>query len=182
TLKYDKFGSLAWVRTYDGPQSGEDEPAAIKVDKSGNVIVAGTSRDTAGPPVKTYSATIKYSSSGDTLWIRRYLNQDSLYHLVNGIVVDSSYSIYLFGQIHTAQSSNLLLTKYSPSGEIQWQNEFDAIGGIDAPRDIELDKRNNISIYASTGLGGALIKYNLEGDSVWGKYFSPQAVRDILFD
>src|SRR5690606_25547922 len=69
TLKYDKFGSLAWVRTYDGPQSGEDEPAAIKVDKSGNVIVAGTSRDTAGPPVKTYSATIKYSSSGDTLWV-----------------------------------------------------------------------------------------------------------------
>src|SRR5690606_6839805 len=125
TLMYDKFGSLAWARTYDGPQSGEDEPAAIKVDMFGNIIVTGTSRDTTGPPTKTFSTTIKYSSLVDTLWVKRYINTDSLDYRVTSLETDSSGNIYLFGGASfIGESTNLLTLKYDPDGNLDWFREF----------------------------------------------------------
>jgi hypothetical protein len=183
TLKYNNSGNLLWARTYDGPQSGEDIPVSIKLDGSGNVIVAGTSRNTTGFPIKIFSTTIKYNSDGDSLWVRRYLNQDSLFYLIKGMVVDSVGGVYIIGEIDNfAQNINILLTKYSPEGNIEWQNELDIINEYDTPKIITLDKSNNIATYNSTGIGGMLIKYNHLGDSLWGITITPQAIDYMVFD
>jgi outer membrane protein assembly factor BamB len=41
TIKYDKLGQEIWVKRYNGPANGDDAPAAIAIDKAGNVFVTG---------------------------------------------------------------------------------------------------------------------------------------------
>ncbi|MFA5033978.1 MAG: SBBP repeat-containing protein, partial [bacterium] len=59
-----------WVARYDRVGYPYfDHAYAMAVDDSGNVYVTGSSMDTTAYP--DY-ATIKYNSSGDTVWVRRY--------------------------------------------------------------------------------------------------------------
>jgi hypothetical protein len=57
TIKYSSAGVPLWTNTYNGPGNGNDEAAAVAVDRSGNVIVTGYSTGSEGD----YDfATIKY--------------------------------------------------------------------------------------------------------------------------
>lgn len=182
TIKYNSSGNLLWSQRYNGPQGGEDIVTALEVDHLGNVIVTGTSQDTTFP-AKRYSATIKYNSNGDSLWVRRYLHPDSTWYNAKGMVIDTTGGIYILGHIYTfAQNNNILLTKFNPQGDIEWQNELDRIQGIDVPIEIKLDKENNIATYNSTAIGGMLIKYNHQGDSISGLFITPTAINFMQFD
>src|SRR5262245_21117286 len=41
TIKYDLDGNMQWLRTYNGTGNSGDNPFAVSVDPSGNVVVAG---------------------------------------------------------------------------------------------------------------------------------------------
>jgi hypothetical protein len=60
TVKYDAQGDLLWEQLYNGPNNGLDEPAAIVVDKTGNVYVTGTS---VGLDTGDDYVTVKYTPS-----------------------------------------------------------------------------------------------------------------------
>src|SRR6266508_2177059 len=114
-----------WVRNYS---SGYD-PAfafayALAVDTSGNVYVTGSSYGANG--LADY-ATIKYRSSGETLWVQRYNGQgdnwDAHYNGAgnsddrpNAVAVDASGNVYVTGY----SSNDYATIKYSPSGIQQW--------------------------------------------------------------
>jgi uncharacterized delta-60 repeat protein len=61
TVKYNASGAQLWVKTYDGPGHGNDHGAAIAVDGSGNVYIAGTSMGTISD---LDFVAIKYNSAG----------------------------------------------------------------------------------------------------------------------
>ncbi|MFQ6032129.1 MAG: SBBP repeat-containing protein, partial [Candidatus Zixiibacteriota bacterium] len=69
TIKYYPNGDTAWVRRYNGPANGNDRAEGIAVDDSGYVYVTGYSDSTGSS--QDY-ATIKYDSSGNQVWVRRY--------------------------------------------------------------------------------------------------------------
>ena len=69
TIKYNTSGDTMWIRRYNGLGNGDDAARAIALDVSGNVYVTGLSR---GSGTGYDYATIKYNSSGDTVWVRRY--------------------------------------------------------------------------------------------------------------
>ena len=48
TIKYASNGDTLWVRRYNGPGNGDDEPKALAVDESGNVYVTGESDTDTG--------------------------------------------------------------------------------------------------------------------------------------
>lgn len=77
TIKYYPNGDTNWVRRYNGPGNSDDYANAIAIDASGNVYVTGS------------AGTIKYSASGDQLWIISWGGVD--------IIVDTSSYLYLIG-------------------------------------------------------------------------------------
>ncbi len=86
----------AWVRRYNGPANGDDRPAGITVDGSGNVYVTGTSKGSDLEMDYDY-ATIKYDPNGNELWVRRYNGQANDQDWANGIGVDGFGNVYVTG-------------------------------------------------------------------------------------
>src|SRR4030066_101292 len=96
TIKYSYAGDTLWVRSYNGPGNEYDEASALAVDDSGNVYVTGSSVG-SDPYNYTDYATIKYSSSGDTLWVKRYNGAGNGGDGANALAVDDSGNVYVTG-------------------------------------------------------------------------------------
>ena len=58
-----------WISRYNGPGNNSDHPYEMVLDKSGNICVTGYSY---GGSTNLDFLTVKYSPTGDTLWVRRY--------------------------------------------------------------------------------------------------------------
>jgi uncharacterized delta-60 repeat protein len=94
TLKYDSNGDTVWVRRYNGPGNGLDNPSAITLDGSGNVYVTGESPGSG--TLRDY-ATIKYDPAGNQLWEKRYNGPGNDDDEANAIAVDGSGNVYVTG-------------------------------------------------------------------------------------
>ena len=82
-----------WVRNYSSGQNPEFAFAyATAVDPSGNVYVTGSSYGLNGQP--DY-ATVKYSSSGDTLWVRRHSGPEDNWDVATELVLDDAGNAYV---------------------------------------------------------------------------------------
>ncbi|MDH5187308.1 MAG: SBBP repeat-containing protein, partial [candidate division WOR-3 bacterium] len=84
----------AWVRRYNGAGNSFDEAYAIAVDNQGNVYVTGASY---GSGTQYDYATIKYNSTGETLWVRRYNIPGIGWDIAQDIAVDNQDNIYVTG-------------------------------------------------------------------------------------
>ncbi len=98
TIKYNSNGDTLWVRRYRAPDKYWDEANALAIDKSGNVYVTGYSF--------TYEtdadyATIRYSTNGDSLWVRRYNQYLDRYDKAYAITVDDNGNVYVTGGSRT---------------------------------------------------------------------------------
>ncbi len=62
TIKYNTNGVKQWQASYDGPGNGDDIPAAIYVDNTGNVYVTGISDQLTGYFINNDAATVKYNA------------------------------------------------------------------------------------------------------------------------
>lgn len=184
TIKYSATGDTLWVRQYDGPASGLDEATAIKLDAQGNVYVAGNSQGLGG---SRDFVTIKYSPSGDTLWVRLYAGPALGYDAAVALGVDGMGSVLVTGQSNEAGgSSDYATIKYSASGDTEWVRRYNGPGDyIDIPQALGIDSDGNVYVTGgSTGASGhhdyLTIKYSPAGDSLWTRrYDGPSAGVDI---
>ncbi|MBK7254776.1 MAG: SBBP repeat-containing protein [Ignavibacteria bacterium] len=94
TIKYNSSGDSVWVKRYNGPGNSTDQSFSIAVDGSGNVYVTGEIR---GSETSYDYATIKYNSSGDSIWIRKYNGPGNYFDEANSIVVDDSGNVFVTG-------------------------------------------------------------------------------------
>ncbi len=166
TIKYTSSGDTAWIKRYDGPSGRNDYAYGITVDESGNVYVTGTSYDLT----TDYDyATIKYNSSGDTAWIRRYNSPSDNPDKAYGIAVDKSGNVYVIGR----SSYDYATIKYTSTGVIDWIRRYDGPDhDISQANAIALDSNSNVYVTGySTGefsqYDYATIKYTSSGDTVW---------------
>jgi len=93
TLKYDSLGNVLWIKKYNGPGNGEDEASAIVSDDSGNVYVTGAS---TGKNSDFDFATLKYDTSGNLLWVKRYNGKGD--DQASAIALDDSGNVLITGQ------------------------------------------------------------------------------------
>ena len=73
TIKYNPGGVQQWVKTYNGPNSFDDNPASLAVTADGLVAVTGGS---TGGITSFDFATILYDTDGNVLWTQRYDSEE----------------------------------------------------------------------------------------------------------
>jgi hypothetical protein len=171
TIKYSPTGETLWTRTYNGPGNGDDYARAIAADGSGNVYVTGSS---FGAGTGDDIATIKYGSSGDTLWLRRYNGPSSNSDAASAMAVDGTGNVYVTGLSHDPYTDDDYTTvKYSPTGEQLWASRYSGPdSGIDHSNAIAVDGAGNVYVTgfsegAGTGRDYATIKYSPTGQELW---------------
>jgi uncharacterized delta-60 repeat protein len=110
TVKYSSEGIPLWTNRYNGPGNGADDPVAVAVDASGNVIVAGLS---VGSGSGVDYLMIKYSSAGVPLWTNRYNGPGNTDDYAMTMAQDHSGNIILTGYaIDSGGAGSFLTVKY----------------------------------------------------------------------
>jgi hypothetical protein len=150
TIRYYPNGDTAWVRRYNGPANGSDYARAIAVDDLGYVYVTGYSDGTGS--YQDY-ATIKYDSSGNEVWVRRYngppgIGSDYAYALA----LDGFSNVYVTGKSGGgATNFDYATIKYYSNGDTAWVMRYNGPGnGSDDAQAIAVDDSGNVYV---TGYG-----------------------------
>lgn len=129
--KYDRDGTLAWMRTAGG--KGYDYGHGIAVDDQNHVIVAGGigSDATFGENATVQGHAVfcaKYDSEGRLLWVRGTSGKAG--GSAHGVAVDAAGHIYVGGLVSgegefgkakvSTKTQAVLVAKLSPAGEVEW--------------------------------------------------------------
>jgi uncharacterized delta-60 repeat protein len=176
TLKYSAAGNLLWAKRYNGPGNSTDSASAIAVDAQGNVYVTGYSTGTGS--FYDYT-TLKYSPSGQRLWVRRYNGPGNEYDLAKALAVDAAGNVYVTGESKGAGSgSDYATLKYGPTGEPLWLRRYNGPGNEwDSAEDLALDGQGNAYVTGgSTGAGSSsdstTLKYSPSGQRLWVRRYN----------
>jgi len=167
TVKYNSSGDSLWVRRYNGPGNSGDDAYSLAVDGSGNVYVTGYSIGTNGDYL-----TIKYNSSGDSLWVQRA--NWGANDVATSITVDASGNVYVTGLSYRFSGYAYLTIKYNSSGVEKWVREYDGFG-YDIAHSIGVDGSGNVYVTGySTGTGDDFltIKYDSSGTEKWQRRYN----------
>lgn len=172
TAKYSAAGDRLWIQSFTTIGEG-DAGVDIALDHEGNVYVTGYNVETStGLDI----VTIKYSSGGAELWVRRF-DSGNGEDVPAAIACDAS-GIYVTGR------SNLGYTtiKYDFNGVQQWVRTYSGGFGSDSPAALAVDAAGNLYVTGqSTGSGTnadyATIKYDAAGTEQWvRRYDGPTTV------
>jgi hypothetical protein len=127
-------------------------------------------------------ATIKYSSTGVSLWTNRYNGPGNGDDYATAVVVDGSNSVIVTGySLVSGGGSDYATIKYSGGGVPLWTNRYNGSGkGYDRAYAVALDGSGNVIVTGySLGSPGpnsdyATIKYSSAGVPLWtNRYNGP---------
>jgi uncharacterized delta-60 repeat protein len=172
TIKYDTNGNQIWVARYNGLENGSDKAFALAVDSSGNVYVTGYS---PGSGTDKDYATIKYDSSGNELWVKRYNGPGDGLDEARSLAVDSFGNVYVTG-VSTGSGTygDYATIKYETNGNELWVARYDGpeFGGGDGAYSLAVDSSGNVYVTGiSQGSGSQgdydTIKYDSSGNQIW---------------
>ena len=170
TIKFSPSGDLNWVSRYNGTDNGLDIAFGIALDSSGNVYVTGQS-DGLGSAADC--VTIKYNSSGQMIWLKRFTNANHNDE-GNSISVDLNHNVYVSGSsVNSPNYDDYLILKYDSSGVQEWMSRYDGTAHYrDFGRHSIIDDSGNVYVtgYTTnlvTGIDITTIKYNTKGVLMW---------------
>ncbi|MFA5831871.1 MAG: T9SS type A sorting domain-containing protein [Bacteroidota bacterium] len=184
------FGSgvdTAWVRHCGWNDfSLTDEPVAVVVDGSGNVIVAGNNgmngTGPGGPPLDFM--IIKYNQNGDLLWARYRLGSNI--NRKDALATDPMGNVYVAlgsegivsGVGCRSVSKYITVIKYAANGDTVWVRRYNGIANqYDSPSSLVIGGNGNILVTGtSRGLNNlysyATVKYKANGDEEWVRRYN----------
>ncbi len=143
TVKFNSSGNFQWERRYNGGLA--DQPSDIKIDSDENVYVTGYSNISSS---QSNSVTVKYNSSGDSLWSNIYTHQNSPSNYPQKIILDESGDMYLAIRYYSGSTQGNELIKLNNNGAYQWAYNYKSLC---LPNSVKEDTKGNIYI---TGFGG----------------------------
>jgi len=181
TISYDCYGNQLWVKRYNGPDDEDDLAQDIAVDDSGNVYVTGISGMWVATSYQTDYATIKYDSSGNELWVRRYNGPGDYKDNASAIAVDGYGNVIVTGRSYGIGTDyDYATVKYYPNGDTAWVRRYDGpANSYDSPRAITIDGSANVYVTGKSPGNGtfddyATIKYDSSGNQLWiARYNGP---------
>ena len=196
TIKYNTLGDLDWISNYNGyggGSQGQDIAISLCVDDLGNSYVTGNSNIWTGNLDDIL--TVKYNSSGDTVWTNRYNGPLSVGDQAYSIKVDDLGNVYVAGFVDA--NSNLgtrdfCTIKYNSTGVQQWIGRYNGPDSkVDEARALDVDPFGNVFVTGysestSNGVDYATVKYNSSGVQQWASRYtysnSSETAADIIAD
>ena len=184
-VKYNSSGTKQWTEQLGS--SSRDSANGVAPDSSGNVYVTGM---TNGGLDGCKSAgvedlfVVKYNASGTKQWTNQLGSSSDDY--ANGIVTDSSGSVYVTGTTYggldgntSAGNADLFVVKYNSGGTKQWTKQL-GTPSTDTANGVTTDSSGNVYVAGGTyggldgnsGSGGNdffVVKYNSSGTKQWTK-------------
>jgi len=169
SIKYNSAGDSIWATVYNGPGNNIDIALSMTVDSFGNVYVTGYSSD----EISADYVTIKYNSSGDSIWTAKYSGSEYSNDKAFSIAVDGSANVYVTGKSSLYNGpSDYATIKYNSAGIQQWAARYNGpgISSEDKARSIAVDNSGNVYVTGESMFNGVTtIKYNSEGEQQWVK-------------
>lgn len=159
TIKYDSNGTEQWNVSYNGPQNSSDIPKSIIVDNSRNVFVAGYSKIEG---IGRNFTTIKYSPSGEILWISEFLSPSTNSNSFGSVVADDSGNVYVTG----SGDQESITAKYDLEGTELWKKTL--IKSL--PNAVTLSDSGYLYVtgkYTDSNYDYFVVKYNSDGTEMW---------------
>ena len=177
TLKYSSLGELLWIKRYTGPGSDWDQPFSITLGDSGAIYVAGRSKRRITYEYDWDFTVIKYTSNGDTLWVRFYDGPSHYREDPPFIIRDNRGFIYITGtSFDSVSSADFTTLKFTPNGDSIWVKRYDSpLHGYDIVSDIAVDSGGNVYVTGfgngdySDGIYYNTVKYDSSGNLLWVK-------------
>ncbi len=171
TIKYDADGHELWLARYDGPHGDKDYGHGLALCPDGDIVVAGSSRDTLGD---FDLITIRYDSDGHEEWVATYDGPGSGEGLAYDIACDTLGGIYVTGYCWGGQSQEDAVTiKYAPDGTELWVSRYEGpVSGWDSGYELVLGRDGSVYVVGRS-MGGytsydvLTIKYDSDGDEQW---------------
>lgn len=168
--------ALAWDQRFNGPGDQGDEAVSIAVDAAGNSYVTGSAFALNGT---LDFVTIKYSPSGQQLWLQSYNGTASDNDQGVKVVLDASANVYVTGYSKGSGTGDDITTiKYSTSGAQQWVSVYNgAFNGQDQGASIAVDASGNVFVtgFETTAnnfyFDCVTIMYNAAGSQVWADIY-----------
>ncbi|MBS4033992.1 MAG: SBBP repeat-containing protein [Ignavibacterium sp.] len=163
--------NLEWTARYNGIDNLRDRGFAIAVDDSGFIYVTGVS---LGAITDRDYITIKYTPSGDTVWVRLFNGPENGFDVARDIAIDDSGNVYVTG------TSVMGTMKYDKDGNEIWFRRF---GQFSAGYRIDIDKDGSIYVAGESNNNYATVKYDTEGNQLWAHtYNGPGNLQDRISD
>ena len=157
-----------WVRNYN--TVGIDIGKKTRVDKfTGNIYVSGT--------VDGSFVTIKYSPSGQQLWVKKYSIPSQICSATD-MVLDNLGGIIITGNSSYANNSDIITIKYSSDGSVQWIKKYNGVNNsYDYALAMATDGQGGIIVTGKTYSNSTeddvlTIKYSHDGTQEWLKKFN----------
>lgn len=167
TVKYSKDGNLIWSRRYNGPSSySSDYSYGVTSDLLGNIYVTGFSMDSLD---NSNCFTIKYDSSGNTLWVKRIQTSENIANGGYNLVTDSSQNVFIAGRLGGWTAT----IKLDVNGKIIWSRLYPEGDLFTANWPvIILDSAYNVHVSANSTPNAnstdyAAIKYDSSGNQIY---------------
>ena len=174
-VKYNSSGAEQW-RASEGLNdhvstslsSGEVYfgSRALAVDAAGNVYITGRS-DFGG---KSDYITAKIDAGGVTQWRAMVNGAANGLDQAYAIALDATGNTYVTGDSYSANGSDFLTVKYSPSGTELWRVLTNgAPGSQDLARALAVDSAGDVIVTGLTLGGGDFltVKYDTSGNEKW---------------
>ncbi|MFD2247154.1 PQQ-binding-like beta-propeller repeat protein [Pontibacter ruber] len=196
TISYDaKTGTQSWASRYDVIGDLADYTIAVVADAEGNSYVTGTSSYEFDMIQNRSSiVTIKYSPSGDTLWVQEYKGEQS--NRATAIAIDNQGGLYVTGYSDRGQMQYDYVTiRYDAvSGQESWVQSYNGKGnGRDISRDITVDDQGGVYVtgysYSYTNSNEtefgdyATIRYEAStGEQTWVSRYEEGSATAIAID
>ncbi len=172
-LKYSPNGNLIDSAFFNNPGVDDSERiTAMTIDAQGFVYVTGWSK---GASSFADFLVIKYNSSLDTQWVRRFAGDSFDYP--SAIVVDDYGNVYVTGMSYRAEKDfDYLTIKYNPQGETLWARYYNSkFNDKDSATAIAVDEYGNVYvtgfIFYDNQEDFLTVKYNSVGETLWTKRY-----------
>lgn len=165
-----------WAAKYGSDYS--DFVRAIAPDNSGNVYVTGSDGSSFDGVM---TVTIKYNSSGDSVWVARRPSSSP-----SSIAVDNFGNVYVTGGDYNIDGDSKFLTiKYNSNGVFQWEQIYGGSSNLfDFSLALSLDAFGNVCVTGisyDVGFDFLTIKYNSSGVQQWVSRYSAPGNFDTFF-